>query len=59
MQKSELSYNDSFFVFNSYIELTIKDYESLKRVLHVTYELADIYPCTPLPSMIDSFWKSN
>ena len=45
--------------FYSYIELTIKDLERLKRRLHVTYELADIYPCTALPSMMDLFWKSD
>ena len=43
------------FVFDSYIELTIKDLERLKRGLHVTYELADTYPCAALPSMMDSF----
>ena len=47
------------FVYDSYIELTIKDSERLKRELHVTYELAKIYPCTALPSMMDSFWESN
>ena len=47
------------FVFDSYIELTIKDLERLKRGLRVTYELADIYSCTALPSMMDSFWESN
>ena len=31
------------FVFDSYIELTVKDSERLKRGLHVMYELADIY----------------
>ena len=31
------------FVFDSYIKLTVKDSERLKRGLHVTYELADIY----------------
>ena len=45
------------FVFDSYIKLTVKDSERLKRGLHVTYELADIYPCTALPSMMDLFWE--
>ena len=47
------------FVFYSCIELTIKHSGGLKRGLHVTYELADIYPCNSLPSMMDSFWESN
>ena len=47
------------FVFDSYIELTIKDLERCKRGIHVTYEVAYIYPCTGRPSMIDSFWESN
>ena len=47
------------FVFDSYIELTIKGSETLKRGLHATYEFADIYPCTALPSMMDSFWQSD
>ena len=46
-------------VFDSYIELTIKDSERLNRGLYVTYELADIYTCTALPSMMDSFWESD
>ena len=46
-------------VFDSYIELTIKDSETLKRVLHATHEFADIYRCTALPSMMDSFWESD
>ena len=41
------------FIFDSYIELTIKDSERLKQGLHVMYELADIYSCTALPSMMD------
>ena len=36
------------FVFDSYIKLTIKDLERLRWGLHVTNELADIYPCTAL-----------
>ena len=47
------------FIFDSYIELTIKDSERLKQGLYVMYELADIYPCTALPSMIDSFRESD
>ena len=47
------------FGFDSYIKLTIKYSERLKRGLHVMYELANIYPCTALPSMMDSFWKSD
>ena len=43
------------FDFDSYIKLTIKDSERLKQGLHVTNELADIYLCTVLPSMMDSF----
>ena len=47
------------FVFDSYIELTIKVSERLKRGLHVTYELADTYPCAALLSMMDSLWESD
>ena len=47
------------FVFDSYIPLAIKDSESLKRGLHITYELVDIYPCTALPLMMGSFWESD
>ena len=47
------------FVYDSYIELPIKDLERVKRGLHVTYELADIYPCTALPLMMNSFWESD
>ena len=46
-------------VFDSYTELTIKDSGRLKGGFHVTYELPDIYPCTALPSMIESLWKSD
>ena len=45
--------------FDSYIELTIKDLERLKRGLHVTYELVDIYACTALLSMMDSIGESD
>ena len=48
-----------YFAFDSYIELTIKNLERLKRGLHATYELANIYPSTALPSMMDSFWGSD
>ena len=47
------------FVFHSYIELTMKDLERLKREFRVTYEFANIYTCTALPSMMDWFWESN
>ena len=47
------------FVFDSYIKLTIKDLERCKRGIHVTYEVAYIYPCIARPSIIDSFWESN
>ena len=43
------------FIFDSYIELTIKDLEKCKKGLRVTYKLTDIYPCTAFPSMMDSF----
>ena len=41
------------FVFHSYIELTMKDLERLKREFRVMYEFANIYTCTALPSMMD------
>ena len=47
------------FVFDRYVESKIKDSERLKRKLHGTYELSDIYPCAALPSMMDSFYGSD
>ena len=47
------------FVFDIYIELIMKYSERLRRELYVMYEPADIYPCTALPSMMDSFWESS
>ena len=43
------------FVFDIYIKLIKQDLDRLKWGLHVTYEIADIYPCIALPSMRDSF----
>ena len=41
------------------MEFTIKHSETLKQGLRGTYESADIYPCTALPSIMDAFWESD
>ena len=46
-------------VFDSYVKPTIKDSQRISRGLDATFELADIQPCTALPSIMDSFWESD
>ena len=47
------------FIFNNYIDLTIKDSERIRRGTDVTDELSEIQPMAILPAMMDSFWESD
>ena len=47
------------FIFDSYVDLTVKDSEKIRRGTSITYELADIRPTTTLPSMMEKFWESE
>ena len=47
------------FIYDSYIDLTIKDSERIRRGLTVSYKLAEVQPSTAIPSMMDSFWESE
>ena len=42
------------FIFDSYIDLTIKDSERIRRGTDTTYEFSEIQTATTLPSMIPS-----
>ena len=57
--KSIFSMKAIQFVFDSYLELTVKDSERRRRGNSITYELVDLLPSTSLPSMIDNFGKSE
>ena len=47
------------FVFDSYIDLTIKDSERIRRGTSVTYEIMELNPMTLLPKLMNSFWESD
>ena len=47
------------FIFDSYVDLTVKDSEKIRRGTSIAYELADIRPTTTLPSMMEKFWESE
>ena len=47
------------FVFDSYIEGSVKDSERLRRSDHKPIEIANLTLLTPMPKDLTTFWSSN